>query len=176
MYVTASPTVAMLSASSSEISISNSSSSSITNSTTSNESSPRSPVNEASSFTSLSSTPRRSTITLVILSITVANVVTSPQIRIQKTFLHDHSAIKMKRLARHIGSIIRSQEKRSFRDIFRRTEPAQRNLSQHRFLDIFGQLVGHIGRDESGRYSIGCDAAACQFTGCCFSQSDDTRF
>src|SRR5690606_5878439 len=73
------PTVAIFSASSSEISISNSSSSSITNSTTSNESAPKSSRNDASNFTSLSSTPKRSTTTFETRSNTVDKSVTSPQ-------------------------------------------------------------------------------------------------
>src|SRR5690606_12714590 len=141
MYVTASPTVAMLSASSSEISISNSSSSSITNSTTSNESAPRSPVNEASSFTSFSSTPRRSTITFVTLSSTVANVVTSPQCSIQKNKLHDHSTVKMQSLPCHIRSVIRRQEQGSFGHIFRFAEATKGNLCHHGFLNVFIQCI-----------------------------------
>ena len=76
----------IFSASSSEISISNSSSNSITSSTTSNESAPRSSRKDASILTSLSSTPRRSTITFVTRSTTVAKSVTSSQEKWKASF------------------------------------------------------------------------------------------
>src|SRR5690606_16396294 len=166
----------MPSASSSEISMSNSSSSSITNSTTSNESAPRSPVKEASSFTSFSSTPRRSTITFVTLSNTVANVVTSPQCSIQKTELHNHSAVKMQSLACHVGRFIRCEEQCGFRHLFRLAEAAEWNLRHHRLLNVIVQCICHFCRDKSWRHRIGCYASARQFARCRLRQTDDAGF
>eukprot|EP00792_Barthelona_sp_PAP020_P010451 TRINITY_DN3872_c0_g1_i1.p1 TRINITY_DN3872_c0_g1~~TRINITY_DN3872_c0_g1_i1.p1 ORF type:complete len:97 (-),score=0.77 TRINITY_DN3872_c0_g1_i1:22-312(-) len=68
MYLTASPTVLIFSASSSGISVPNSSSNSITNSAISSESAPKSSLNDASSVTLSASTPKRSTMMSFTLS------------------------------------------------------------------------------------------------------------
>src|SRR5690554_3799666 len=154
MYLTASPTVTIFSASSSGISMSNSSSKAIMSSTISKESAPKSSTKEAFSVTSCSSTPNCST----TISLTLAKVLSTmsppstnpyPGIKLVEIFMenfysHDHAAVYPQHLAGNIFGIRGNQESHGFGHILRRTEPPQGNLAQKICFDLFRQNLSHL--------------------------------
>src|SRR5262245_36695807 len=166
MYLIASPTVWIFSASSSLISILNDSSSAMTSSTVSSESAPRSFTKEASTVTSSGSTPSCSTMMPLTLSSMLCAICSPPcgtcrdvlvhvgvaaspdatlvggRLIIVRPPLHVKTATDVQNLARDVGGARAQEVRHSGRHVLGGAEPSQRNDARHAF--------ARLGQDRPG--------------------------
>src|SRR5512135_2825800 len=173
MYLIASPTVVIFSASSSGISTPNSSSSAITSSTVSRESAPKSFTKEDSFLTSDSFTPSCSaTIFLTRCSLDIPDSPTL--IKVQKaqafyqtcaefqnnTLLHIHSTVHMQRDSGDVSCARTGQESHGSSDVRRLAKAFQRYVFDQFGALLFAQGVRHVCVNEAGRDTVYGDIAA----------------
>src|SRR5213593_1672616 len=172
MYLTASPTVWIFSASSSLISILKASSRAMTSSTVSSESAPRSLTNDASCVTSSGSTPSCSTMIPLTLSSMLCAISPPPAGRasrpcrcgalsstpiIVRARLHVKTAADVQDLP---GDVFRSraeQERDPGGHVLRGPEPLERDKISHLIAGFLPHPPGHIGVDESRSHGVDRD-------------------
>src|SRR5437867_2587953 len=159
MYLMASPTVEIFSASSSLISRWNSSSRAITSSTVSSESAPRSSTNEAVGTTSSASTPSCSTMIPLTFSSTFISI------RLLWAALHVHTAVDVQYVTGDVSRRLARQEEHGGGDIRGRAEACHGNHLEEPLLRIGRQRRGHLGLDVAGRDRIDGHAPRGQLAG-----------
>src|SRR5437867_510958 len=197
MYLMASPTVWIFSASSSLISILNASSSAMTNSTVSSESAPRSFTNEASIVTSSGSTPSCSTMMPLTLSSMLCAICFPPcgtcsdalacvhparmpggyrggTLIIVRRPLHVKTAADVQDLAGDVGGAGTEEKRDTRRHVRGCSQPAQGDESRHPVARLLLKRLGHLGVDEPRGHRVHGDRARRHFPGQRLGEPEET--